>query len=98
MNTNYLIVTDPVGTLKSQYERLLFKRDLGAETSDNMLLAMLNDYVNDYVDIMIGMGRRVALTSEASWKWLKRIEVYDAEGELVCMRDIQVLYLEVEKD
>jgi len=96
--TNYLLVTDPVGTLRTQSERVLYKKDLGLDTSDLFLMAELENYIAQFVTIAVGLERSVQIENDwPTYEWKKRLTIKNSEGELIGQRDIQIIVEEVEE-
>ena len=95
MLTNFLMVTDPVGTLKTRNERVLYKSDLGPTAPNHYLAHRLDTHIRSFTEICEDMDRTVELCDITDWH--KRLEVRNSESDLVAVRDVQIIYTDEEE-
>jgi len=93
---NFLVITDPVGTLKTRRDRVVHKSHLGAHLPESAVLDSIDTTVKKYQEVMALFGRDVAVTK--LHPYLTRMEIHGADGSLSAVRDIQVLYYDEDED
>lgn len=99
MYHDYLVVSDPVGTLKSRDERVLFQRVLEDNLPSRALREALDTYVDEFVTIAESMDRIVIEDRDSPHrKWLRRLEVRNQEHDLVAVRDVQIMTLDSDEE